>query len=102
MYCQISDPYIAPEDNRVKVTITYLDEGTGEFGIHYNSSDEAFEGNARNYKNSMFEPRTNSGEWKTQSVVLEDASFNNKQNNGADMRVFGPDIYIREIAVEKL
>ena len=102
MYCQISDTYIAPEDNRVKVTITYLDEGTGEFGIHYNSSDEAFEGNARNYKNSMFEPRTNSGEWKTQSVVLEDASFNNKQNNGADMRVFGPDIYIREIAVEKL
>ena len=32
MYCQISDTYIAPEDNRVKVTITYLDEGTGDSG----------------------------------------------------------------------
>lgn len=102
MYCQVSDAYITPADSRVKVSITYLDEGTGSFGIHYNSSDEALEGNAKNYKNAAFSPRTNSGEWKTQSVILDDAAFNNKQNSGADLRVYGAELHIKEIDVEKL
>lgn len=102
MYCQISDGYITPEDNCVKVTITYLDEGRDGFGFHYNSEDASLEGIARDYKECSFAPRTDTGEWKTQSVIIDDAAFNNKQNSGADMRVFGPDLHIREISVEKL
>lgn len=102
MYCQVSDAYVSPEDSRIQVTITYLDEGTGELGFHYNSKDEALVGNARSYKAYNFEPRTDSGEWKTQTAIIEDAAFSNKQNGGADMRVFGKDLCIKEIQVEKL
>lgn len=102
MYCQVSDVYISPSDKNVKITVTYLDNGMDRFGIHYNSCDESLNGNAANYKECSFEKGTNSGTWQTQTIILNDAAFNNKQNNGADFRVFGSNLRIKDISVEKI
>ena len=65
------------------VTIDYFDSGTGSLTLHYDASDGA------RYKNGGTVILADSGLWKSHTFHIGDAWFGNRQNGGADFRIFG-------------
>ena len=65
------------------VTIDYFDSGTGSLTLHYDASDGG------RYKNGGTVVLADSGLWKSHTFHLGDAWFGNRQNGGADFRIFG-------------
>ena len=69
-----------------RVEVEYLDEGTGSFGLQYDSNNcTATLGGA--YTDLPQVQRTNSGQWRTATFDLSDARFANRENGGSDFRL---------------
>lgn len=91
-YFKVDDSLIKPSDNKLAFEITYFDIGTGAIKLHYNSSSE-------NYEKTEI-TKTDTKTWMSRSFTVNDAAFDNKQNNQADFRIVG-EAYIRRVAVRK-
>lgn len=93
-YFDVHDTYIHGGFNRVTMTITYDDLGTGPIDLEYDAYDVV---NPTNLDDAWVKRRvsvavrTNSGGVKTAFVVLEDARFGNNQPGGADFRLVATD-----------
>ncbi|MDR1679602.1 MAG: T9SS type A sorting domain-containing protein [Prevotellaceae bacterium] len=91
-YFQVNKSAIATADNNLIFDITYFDEGTGRFSLHYNAVTE-------NYKQSNFN-LTGTNQFVTATIALTDAAFKGAQNGGADFRIESG-VFIREIKIRK-
>jgi len=91
-YFKVDDSLLEPGDNKITFTITYFDTGTGPIKLHYNSTKS-------NYEKAEI-TKTDTKTWLTKSFTVNDAAFNNQQNNKSDFRIMG-DTYIRRVAVKK-
>ncbi len=72
----------------VKLTVDYFDEGTGDFRIVYDSSDESVlvvKQSPGAWKQATTFPLTNSGKWKSIECIIRDAKFAGRCNGG-DLR----------------
>lgn len=95
IYFQLDDSYIFGGSNEVYITIEYYDD-FGPFTIQYDSPDNP-------YKDLPMELRLGSYKWQRITFHLKDAHFANRQNWGADFRIFSPSnkIYIHKVEVSK-
>ncbi|WP_165314302.1 GH92 family glycosyl hydrolase [Agromyces protaetiae] len=86
MYFQVDDLYAAPGNGAraATVNVTYFDQGTGSWNLHYDSAGTT--GNP-NYKDSPRWTNTNTNTWKTATFVLPDAEFSNGENGNSDFRL---------------
>ncbi|GII55881.1 hypothetical protein Pth03_42700 [Planotetraspora thailandica] len=62
-------------------TISYYDQGSGSFAVHYDN------GSSDPYKSTAGIPLTGTNTWKTATVSASDAYFGGKQHSGADFRL---------------
>ncbi|MCW2882146.1 MAG: hypothetical protein JWQ95_6246 [Sphaerisporangium sp.] len=62
-------------------TISYYDQGSGSFAVHYDN------GTSDPYKSTSSIPLTGTNTWKTATVSASDAYFGGMQHSGADFRL---------------
>ncbi|WP_127356895.1 Ig-like domain-containing protein [Actinacidiphila soli] len=62
-------------------TISYYDQGSGSFAVHYDN------GTSDPYKSTAGIPLTGTNTWKTATVSASDAYFGGLQHSGADFRL---------------
>ncbi|WP_433169583.1 discoidin domain-containing protein [Kribbella sp. CA-247076] len=87
-YLNVSDTYLY--DNRaglVLISVDYFDEGSGQFGLHYDSPGETI---PEKFKNSELVSYGDTRTWKTHTFALPDAVMTNR-SNGADFRIHNGD-----------
>jgi subtilisin-like proprotein convertase family protein len=83
MYFDINDNLLPSVGQPVRLSVDYLDRGTGQFKMRY----EAVGG----MKNAFTVTKTNSNTWKTASVTVTDWAFGNSGPNGADLTLVNMD-----------
>jgi hypothetical protein len=100
MYFAVNDNWIYQGnqglDSTVNVDVTYLDSGTGTFWLQYDSTSGAYTGKPWTM--------TNTGGWRTATFAITDAYFADRENNGADFRLFaanGAALVISNVDVRK-
>jgi hypothetical protein len=87
MYFNVDDAFAFEGDRPiVAVSIDYYDLGTGTLTLQYDSICDDFDGF---YKSAGSVTLGNKDTWKQHTFYLDDAYFGNRQNNGADFRIFG-------------
>jgi hypothetical protein len=99
------DPGFKGQDvRRVQIEVEYFDPAPGTMGIHYDSTD-AERGSDQKYMEARSTVTlTGSGRW--QKVVFQtrnDAVFLNRQNGGADFRLWAktPTLYVSRVTVTR-
>ncbi|WP_433430289.1 glycosyl hydrolase family 28-related protein [Nonomuraea sp. CA-141351] len=82
-YMNVADTYLYDTTDTVFVSVDYLDEGNGTFGLHYDSPGTEI---PQKFKNSEVVSYGDSGTWKTYTFALDDAILTNR-SNGSDFRI---------------
>lgn len=80
----INDRLLPSAGQRVRLSVDYLDRGTGQFALKYDAV-----GNSQ--KTAFTVVKTNTNTWKTASVVVTDWAFRNSSPNGADLTLVNLD-----------
>lgn len=82
-YFEVSDGF-AFEGNRPEksITVDYWDGGSGALTLQYDASGAV-------YGNGGTVALTGTNTWKSHTFQVNDAFFGNRQNEGADFRIFG-------------
>lgn len=100
MYFRVADAWLFDGngglDEQVELDITFLDVGTGNFSVQYDSAANAYRG--------VTVPRTGTGQWKTVTLALDDVKFANRQNGQCDFRLYAGaslPLKVRGVAVRK-
>lgn len=86
---------------RAELAIEYLDDGTGTVAVQYDATGNDI---ASNFREVSWR-RTGSGQWRTQTLTLEEAEFRNAQHGQADFRIAagsGGDVCIAGISLRIL
>jgi hypothetical protein len=84
MYFDVTNTLVPGGAYQATMQVDYLDQGTGNWSVQYDSSDPA-----QKYKSSAPIARTNTGTWKTATITLPDAGFSNRENAASDFRLAG-------------
>ena len=103
MYFAVTGDEITAEDNTLYLTVEYLDNRSDEFLIQYANSK-----GGTNFSQITVKP-TNTGVWKAETFVIEDASISSATDptaflsGRADMRINanGKDLYVSRVSLEK-
>ncbi|GAA4588324.1 hypothetical protein GCM10023194_39660 [Planotetraspora phitsanulokensis] len=84
MYFNIDNSFVPGGRYNATAYISYFDQGTGSWGIQYDSY-----GNVSNnaYRDSARVTNTNTGTWKTAAIPLPEAAFSGRENGGSDLRL---------------
>lgn len=102
-YFDVHDSFINGGQNKVTITVAYIDTGLTPVFIEYDAYDPlrpASRAEDLAKKRVLLVNRGNTQELKTASIELEDARFLGTQAGGADFRVFsGDDLILRNILV---
>ncbi len=100
MYFRVADAWLHDGnggiDTALEVDVTFLDAGTGNFALQYDSAASAYQ--------SVSVARTNTGQWRKVTLALNDVKFANRQNNAADFRLYAggsTSLTVRKVAVRK-
>ena len=83
MYFDINDNLLHSVGQPVRLSVDYLDRGTGQFAMYY----EAMSGT----KIAFTVTKNSSNTWKTASVTVTDWAFRNSGPNGADLTLVNVD-----------
>jgi len=78
MYFDINDNLLPSAGQRVRLSVDYLDRGTGQFAIRYDAV-------GNNQKTALTVTKTGSNTWKTASAIVTDWAFRNQGPNGSDL-----------------
>ena len=78
IYFNLDDEFLKGETMSVRIKVTYLDDGEGDWWINYDAGPDAV------WKKSRTVTNTRDGRWKTVSIDVEDAAFKNRQRGWAD------------------
>jgi hypothetical protein len=84
MVFDINDNLIPSVGQRVRLSVDYLDRGTGQFAMRYDAV-------GNNQKTAFTVTKTNTNTWKTASVVVTDWAFGNSGPSGADLTLVNLD-----------
>lgn len=103
VYFDIADPYYYDHSGPLTLRIRYLDVGTGDILVQYDSSEPVGPLDGA-YREGVRIPRVNSGQWWTVTFTLTKARCANRQNGGADFRLEsqGGELLISEVRVSKV
>ncbi|MBN2326665.1 MAG: hypothetical protein JXR73_05875 [Candidatus Omnitrophica bacterium] len=104
LYFDVVDDFYHSGSGPLSIRITLWDQGVGDVRLQYDSTDRAaaFGGV---YKDSpMIIRRSDGGAWRTVVIPIDDARFENGQNNGTDFRFYnsGESLLISEIVIERM
>jgi subtilisin-like proprotein convertase family protein len=80
----INDNLLPSAGQRVRLSVDYLDRGTGQFALQYDAV-------GNNQKNAFTVTKTGSNTWKTASAIVTDWAFRNGSLNGADLTLVNLD-----------
>jgi subtilisin-like proprotein convertase family protein len=78
MFFDINDNLLPSAGQRVRLSVDYLDRGTGQFAIRYDAV-------GNNQKTAFTVTKTGSNTWKTASAIVTDWVFRNQGPNGSDL-----------------
>ena len=78
MYFEINDNLLPSAGQRVRLSVDYLDRGTGQFALQYDAV-------GNNQKTAFTVTKTSSNTWKTASAIVTDWAFRNQGPNGSDL-----------------
>jgi hypothetical protein len=84
MYFDINDNLLPSLGQPVRLSVDYLDRGTGQFALQYDAV-----GNSQ--KPAFTVTKINSNTWKTASAIVTDWAFRNGSLNGADLTLVNLD-----------
>ena len=84
MYFDINDNLLPSAGQRVRLSVDYLDRGTGQFAIRYDAV-----GNKQ--KTAFTVTKTGSNTWKTDSAIVTDWAFRNQGPSGSDLTLVNLD-----------
>ncbi len=84
MAFDVHDLLLPSVGQRVRLSVDYLDRGTGQFELRYDAV-----GNSQ--KTAFTVTKTNSNTWKSSSVVVTDWLFGNRGPNGGDLLLVNVD-----------
>ena len=68
----------------VRISVDYLDRGTGQFSLRYDASSNSA-------KTAFTVTKSGSNSWRTRSVVVSDWAFSNRGPDGADLMLVNTD-----------
>jgi len=97
MYFDINDNLLQTVGQPVRLSVDYLDRGTGQFRMRYQA--------VGSIKTAFTVTKTNSNTWKTASATVTDWAFGNSGPNGADLilvNVDSDDDIFHKLEVTKL
>jgi Secretion system C-terminal sorting domain len=98
MYFAVDDAFMKGGTNAVQIKVTYLDNFSGNWWVEYDAS------NTEINKKSTPITNLNDNKWKTITVNINDAGFNNRQNGNMDFRIYNggnSDIIVRFVRLIK-
>ena len=103
-YLHVDDGFLPQRGAAIDIELTYLDIGSGDIILHYDSTDSqlpdagAYKGHRSAYH------RLNSGQWKMVHFRVDDARFAHRENGGADFRFYstGDDLQIGAVQVVRI
>ncbi|HLE21079.1 MAG TPA: DUF4038 domain-containing protein [Vicinamibacteria bacterium] len=82
-YFEVSDGFAFEGDRPEKhITVEYWDGGSGALALQYDASGSV-------YRNGGTIALAGTNTWKSHTFRVSDAYFGNRQNGGADFRIFG-------------
>lgn len=84
MYFDINDNLLPSAGQRVRLSVDYLDRGTGQFALRYDAV-------GNNQKTALTVTKTSSNTWKTASAIVTDWAFRNQGPNGSDLTLVNLD-----------
>ena len=82
LYFAVDDNFMKGGTNPVQIKVTYLDDFTGNWWVEYDAT-----GSEINKKSAQI-TNVNDNKWKTITVNIADAGFNNRQNGNMDFRIY--------------
>jgi len=102
LYCEVDDDFYFEPSGPVTVTLECLDEGGGNVGVTYDSTDVRAH-LAGAYTAAPSIPRGDTGKWRAFQFRLPDARFANRQNSFTDFRVSagGTRLRLRRVTISK-
>jgi Beta-galactosidase len=98
IYFGVDDRFMKGGRNAVQIKVTYLDQSKGDWWVEYDSEGEA-------YKKTTPVKGVDDGKWKTATLVVADAAFQNRQRGGMDFRIVNAgenDLTVRFVRVVRL
>jgi subtilisin-like proprotein convertase family protein len=84
MYFDINDKLLPSAGQRVRISVDYLDRGTGQFALQYDAA-------GNNQKTAVTVAKTNTNTWKTASAIVTDWAFRNQGPSGSDLTLVNLD-----------
>jgi len=84
MYFDINDNLLPSAGQRVRLSVDYLDRGTGQFALQYDAV-------GNNQKTAFTVTKTSSNTWKTASAIVMDWAFRNQGPSGSDLTLVNLD-----------
>lgn len=97
---EVFGSFVPKNESTVSLLLTYLDIGSEEFYIQYNTNSDSEYGEVKNKKRIAVQ-KTNTGEWRTELIVLEDARFRSANADNSDFVILsGNDtpLYVRQLS----
>jgi hypothetical protein len=98
IYFGVDDRFMKGSRNAVQIKVTYLDQSEGRWWVEYDAEGDA-------YKKTMLVKGVGDGKWKTATLVVDDATFQNRQRGGMDLRIVNGDtndLTVRFVRVVRL
>ena len=98
IYFGVDDRFMKGGRNAVQIKVTYLDQSKGRWWVEYDSEGDA-------YKKTTPVKGVGDGKWKTATMVVADAAFQNRQRGGMDFRIVNggtSDLTVRFVRVVRL
>jgi len=103
-YLDVKDEFRPKPGEMLDIEMDYLDRGTGEIVLEYDSTDirATLGGAYKSYPNHL--RRTNTGKWQVAHFYVKDAGFGGSENDGADFRFShaGEDLIVRAVSVHRM
>jgi hypothetical protein len=101
LYFSASDEFRQLAISELEVQVEYLDIGTGEIALDYDSTDRGAPVGGAYKNNSTVIHCTNSGQWRKARFQLPDAHFRGSENCQTDFRFYngGDEMIIRAVRV---
>ena len=85
MYFDLDDKFLpAGAKDPITLKLIYLDQGSGNFSVRYDASDDPD-------KTAINITKTNSGRWVEKSITIADAAFANKGPRNSDFSLVNED-----------
>jgi len=101
LYFIAEDSFRQKAGNRVEIQLEFLDEGSGEIELEYNSSVAQAPHEGAYKSHSLVVHRTNTKKWRTVRFRISDARFRGSENGRSDFRFYngGDDLPTRSVRV---